>query len=99
MAKNKKILLIVGAIVLLVVIATICLFAFKDKEKAMYVVTFNSNGGNTISEQNIEEGMSVKKPQDPEKEGYIFIEWLLNGESYDFNNIVDKIKSCNREWV
>ena len=98
MAKNKKILLIVGTIVLLVVIATICLFAFKDKEKAIYVVAFNSNSGSTISEQNIEEGMSATKPQDPIRDGYIFIEWLLNGESYDFNNVIDEDITLTAKW-
>ena len=98
MAKNKKILLIVGTIVLLVVIATICLFAFKEKEKAIYVVAFNSNSGSTISEQNIEEGMSATKPQDPVRNGYIFIEWLLNGESYDFNSVIDKNITLTAKW-
>ena len=98
MAKNKKILLIVGAIVLLVVIATICLFVFKDKEKATYIVTFNSNGGSAIPNQNIEEGMSVIKPENPIRNGYIFVEWLLNGESFDFNNIVDKNITLSAKW-
>ena len=98
MAKNKKILLIVGAIVLLAVIVAICLFAFKDEEKATYTVTFNSNGGNAISEQVVEEGMSATKPQDPIRDGYIFIEWLLNGRSYDFNSIVDKDITLSAKW-
>ena len=78
MAKNKKILLIVGAVVLFAVIAMICLFTFKE-EKAIYIVTFDSNGGNVIPEQSVEDGMSASKPQDPTREGYIFIEWVLNG--------------------
>ena len=99
MAKNKKILLIVGAIVLLAVIVAICLFAFKDEEKATYIVRFNSNGGNAISEQVVEEGNSATKPQDPIRDGYIFIEWLLNGRSYDFNSIVDKDITLSAKWA
>lgn len=97
MAKNKN-LRIVGAIVLLVVIATVCLFAFREKQKAMYIVTFNSNGGSAISVQNIEEGNIATKPQDPIRDGYVFIEWLLNGESYNFNNIIDKNITLSAKW-
>jgi len=98
MAKNKKIIFIVGAIVLLLSISMICLFAFKNKEKAIYVVTFDSNNGSAISEQNVEEGKNAIKPQDPVREGYIFIEWLLNGKSYNFNNVVDKNITLSAKW-
>ena len=54
MAKNKKILLTVGAVVLVAVIAFVCLFAFKEEEKAIYTVTFDSNGGNVISSNEVQ---------------------------------------------
>ena len=50
-----------------------------------YVVTFNSDGGTYIPLQLIENGNKIEKPIDPEKEGYTFIEWLYNGEKYDFD--------------
>ena len=99
MTKNKKISLIVGAILMLLVVVLVCLFAFKDKEKSTYTVMFNSNGGSTISEQVVEEGNSATKPIDPKKDGYIFIEWLLDGKSYDFNSVVDKDITLTANWT
>ena len=99
MATSKKILLIVGAIALVVVVALICLFTSKEDEKTIYTVTFNSNGGNVISEQSVEEGMTATKPQDPTKEGYIFIEWLLDGRSYDFSSPVNKNIILRASWL
>jgi len=95
MTKNKKILLAVGIIALIVIIALI--FALKN-EKAIYTVTFNSNGGSAVASQSVEEGMYATKPQDPIREGYIFIEWLLDGKSYNFNSIVNKNIILKASW-
>ena len=98
MTKKEKNLLIIGAIVLLIIISIICLFTFKGKEKTTYTVTFDSRGGTSIAEQEIEEGWAVSKPADPKKEGYIFVEWLLDGKSYNFNSIIDKNITLIASW-
>ena len=55
-----------------------------------YTVVFNTDGGSSISNQVIEEGKTVQKPNDPIKEGYTFKEWRENGVLYNFN---DKVMS------
>ena len=40
-----------------------------------YTVTFNSNGGSEIAEQIVAEWAKIKKPTNPEKEGYTFDKW------------------------
>ena len=97
MTKSEKNLLVVGAIVL-IIIGIICVLAFSGKEKPTYVVTFNSKGGTVVAEQVVEEGSTATKPLDPEKEGYIFIEWLLDGRSYNFNSIIDKDITLIASW-
>lgn len=57
----------------------------KDNE---VIVTFKTDGGSIISPSKITIGSKVKKPANPTKEGYIFVEWLLNGEKFDFNNSI-----------
>ena len=53
-------------------------------------MVFNTDGGSSISNQVIEEGKTVQKPNDPIKEGYTFKEWRENGVLYNFN---DKVMS------
>lgn len=58
----------------------------SEKEKTKYfTVTFNSTGGTTIQSQTIEKNKKVIQPDNPTRNEYKFIEWQLNGETYDFN--------------
>lgn len=67
-------------------------------ESIKYTVTFDTNGGSSISEQKIEKGKTVKRPNDPTKSGYTFVEWTLNGESYDFSDKVEKNMTLSAVW-
>ena len=42
--------------------------------------------------------MSASKPQDPTREGYIFIEWVLNGMTYDFSSPVNENIELKARW-
>lgn len=53
-------------------------------EPTMYTVTFDSNGGSSIESQKIEADMSVAEPEQPQREGYHFDGWYLNGTPYNF---------------
>lgn len=56
-------------------------------------VTFYNDEGSKISEQMVEVGKTVTKPNDPTKEGYIFVEWLLDNNSFNFDTkVVSDIK-------
>ena len=48
-------------------------------------VTFNTDGGSKISSIEIEKGSKLNKPANPTKEGYTFIEWLLENNSFNFD--------------
>ena len=52
----------------------------KGKQNEKYIVSFDSQGAETISNQEIEDGKHIVKPADPTKEGYIFEGWY-NGEN------------------
>ena len=58
----------------------------EDKNLKKYTVTFNSNGGSNVSSQTIIEGKIATKPNNPTRNGYRFIEWQLNGKTYNFNS-------------
>ncbi len=53
-----------------------------------YTVTFNSDGGTLVDSQAISVGCKVVKPQNPEREGYIFLGWYLDGEAWNFTSSV-----------
>lgn len=57
----------------------------EEKELITFKVIFNSDGGSSVTEQEIVENELVIQPIVPEKVGFIFVEWQLNGTKFDFN--------------
>ncbi|NLM32925.1 MAG: InlB B-repeat-containing protein, partial [Acholeplasmataceae bacterium] len=51
-------------------------------EVQSYDVTFDVEGETTVIQ--VQYGQTVTKPQDPVKEGYVFLGWYLEDELYDF---------------
>lgn len=65
----------------------------KKGDVGTVTVTFDTDGGSKIEAIEIEVGEKIKKPTDPTKEGYVFVEWLLDNNSFNFDNgIVSDIK-------
>lgn len=65
----------------------------KQDDMETVTVTFDTNGGSKISSIEITKGEKLTKPADPTKDGYVFIEWLLNNNSFNFDvEIVSDIK-------
>lgn len=54
-----------------------------------YTVTFNSNGGSSVSPIKVNEGSTVTKPADPTREGYTFKGWQNNGKDFDFKTKIN----------
>ena len=48
-------------------------------EETMYRVTFDSNGGTKVDMQLVPEGGKVTEPPVPEREGWEFVAWTVNG--------------------
>ena len=67
-------------------------------EKNEYTVTFNSDGGTSVKSQTIYEGSKATKPANPTREGYTFVEWQLDGKTYDFNTKVTKDITLKAVW-
>lgn len=74
----------------------LCLGACSEDEEApqedvYYKVVFDSAGGSSVDEAKVLSGSVIARPDDPEKEGFIFNGWLNDGVEWDFDN--DKVKS------
>lgn len=89
-----SILLIIG-IVFLVFSKNVDIGGKKD---TTYKITFDSNGGSKVDEQNIKNGEVVKRPDDPTKDGSLFVEWELNGKIYDFASKVTSDINLKAKW-
>lgn len=65
---------------------------------ADYVITFDTNGGNSINSQTLYFNELVEKPANPVRPGYEFIEWQLNGQKYDFTTPVESNMTLVAIW-
>ncbi len=65
---------------------------------ATFTVTFDTDGGNYMSAQKVEKNGTVKKPEDPEKPGFFFKEWLCDGSVYDFTQPVTADLTLKAVW-
>lgn len=70
----------------------------EENKVKTYKVTFDSAGGSSVKTQTIQEGKLVTKPKDPQKAGYTFTGWTLNGRSYTFSNEVTKDITLKANW-
>ncbi len=68
-----------------------------DKIKT-YQIVFDSNGGSYIESQIIEENSIITEPTVPTKDGYIFIEWQLNNQKFDFNTKIKNNITLKAKW-
>lgn len=97
MSKNKKLIII--AISILLVIMVVCgVLLFSKEQSTFYELKFDSNGGTLVEKKTIKSGEKIKVPENPTREGYEFIEWQYQGESFDFNKAIDKDVVLTAKW-
>ena len=64
-------------------------------------VTFNTDGGSSIDNANVENGQTVTRPSDPSKGGYAFVNWYSDSEKtvlYDFGTPVTADITLYAKW-
>lgn len=74
----------------------------STEQPVTYTVTFNSNGGSSVSSQTVEEGEKVSKPTDPTRDGYTFGGWYTDSactQAYDFNTEVSGNITLYAKWA
>ncbi|MCD8019458.1 MAG: InlB B-repeat-containing protein [Clostridiales bacterium] len=67
-----------------------------------YTVTFQSNGGTTVSSQKVVKGGTVTEPTAPTRSGYIFLGWYTDAactNAYDFSTKVTGNLTLYAKWV
>lgn len=61
-------------------------------------VRFDAKNDTPIVEVVIKEGETVERPEEPSKDGYIFDNWYVDGEKFDFNKPINKDVTIIAVW-
>lgn len=96
--KNKKLLYIIGGVLLALIAIAVLLFFFLKKEKT-YAITFDTDGGSAIEQVVVKEGESVTLPTEPTKEGFRFNGWLLDGQPFAPSTKITKDVKLVASWI
>ena len=97
MDNNKKVTIVAVSAVIVIAIAII-VFLLTKNTNTVYTISFNTDGGNEVVSQQVEEGKKVTRPSDPSKEGYEFLGWYLNGAYFDFETEVKGDLKLDAKW-
>jgi len=93
--ERKRVIIICLIILVFIVSIVISLISYKDK----YIIAFETGTDEGILNQYVKEDDKILEPTTPEKEGYVFIEWQLNGERYDFDKGVKEDTVLTAKWL
>ena len=80
---RKKIFSIM--LVMLTALMCVMFVSCKAKDPKSYTVIFDFADGDSVASQTVVENRKVQKPQDPIKQGYIFLYWYLDDPSVEFD--------------
>lgn len=92
--EKKKVFTILGATILVTLLVSLYSLFFGNQ----YMVIFDSNGGSEVESQLVQVGKQVEEPETPTRDGYEFVEWQLNGKSYDFTSKITKKITLVAQW-
>ena len=68
----------------------------KEEE---YTVKFDTDGGSVIESVKVTKGETVKRPDNPTKEGYVFSDWYLSDSIFDFNTKIENDITLKAKWI
>ena len=98
----KKILAIFYIVIIILLPIKVNALESNIETNNQYTISFNTNGGSSINSQIILENNKISKPNDPNKDGFIFDGWYIDANlsnKYDFNtNITDNI-TLYAKWI
>lgn len=70
-------------------------------ENSTFTITFKTDGGTSIPDQNVIEGKTIFFPDNPNKEGFIFIQWHTNenlNSPFDQASLITQDITLYAEW-
>ena len=93
---GKKRLIIIFAFVLVFIVSiSISAIYYKDK----FSVYFETGTEDAILTQYVVKDGTAKEPLEPIKEGFVFKEWQLNGETFNFDTEIKEDTVLTALWI
>lgn len=71
---------------------------YAQWQVASHMVTFDTNGGNAIAPQTVDDKGKAKEPTAPTRDSWTFAGWYLNGVKYDFTTPVTQDITLKAGW-
>lgn len=94
MEKKRIVIILIFVIIFLLLIIASFLYN-KDK----YSVSFETGTSEVFLTKYVSKDEKVSAPTNPIKEGYVFKEWQLNGEKYDFDTKINSNTVLTAKWI
>ena len=94
MEKKRTIIILMFIVAFCIAIVTSLIY-YSDK----YSVSFETGTDEIILTKYVEKNGVVEEPITPTKEGYIFKEWQLDGETYNFETEISDDIILTAEWI
>ena len=93
---DKKRIIIISIFVLIFVISIVVSSIYYNNK---YSINFETGCEDIILTQYVNKYDTVKIPIEPTKEGFVFKEWQLNGQSFDFNTKITESIILTAKWI
>lgn len=70
----------------------------KEEGTELAIISFNSNGGNNVSDIEVAKGDIVRPPLDPKRTNYIFQGWYHNNKFFNFSLTITQNIELVAKW-
>ncbi|MBQ9071557.1 MAG: InlB B-repeat-containing protein [Bacilli bacterium] len=92
---KKRFIVVISFIILFLIAIIVSHIYYNDKLS----VSFETGTDEEILDKYVSRNSKVEEPITPTKEGYVFVEWQLDGETYDFDNLVKEDIILSAKWA
>ena len=69
-----------------------------SQQTEKYTVTFDADGGNAVSPQEVKKGEKATEPIAPQKDGYVFGGWYLGNDKWLFDSEINASITLKAKW-
>ena len=70
----------------------------SQEDTTTYLVRFDTTGGSYVAPQQVRKGQCARRPENPMRASYSFVEWQLNGVHFDFNTAIQSDITLHATW-
>ncbi len=99
--KNRMKLSIIAILIIVSIVGMYCIVGMNVQEyssNTKLIAAFDYGDGTQSKTLNISEEGKIIKPEDPEREGYVFLGWLNEGEVFDFDRVIKSNITLTALW-